>query len=114
MKKPMKAALLSAFLYPGAGHFFLKKYTLAGIFSCTFSVPLYFIISEIMVKAEQIVEQITKGEIPLDIAAISASLSNSITGANAQELNIKMYALAIIWIIGIIDAYRLGRTNIIR
>jgi hypothetical protein len=26
MKKSMKAALLSAFVFPGAGHFFLKKH----------------------------------------------------------------------------------------
>lgn len=112
MKKPIKAALLSAFLYPGAGHFFLKKQTLGIVFACAFSVPLYFIFSEIMTKAEQIVEQITKGELLLDITAISETLSNSVTGANAQELNIKIYVLVIIWLIGIIDAYRLGRTKI--
>ncbi len=109
MKKSIKAALLSAFVYPGTGHFFLKKYTSCVVFACAFSVPLYFIFSEIMNKAGQIAEQITKGELPLDIAAISESLSNSVTAANAQELNIKMYALVIIWFIGIIDSYRIGR-----
>jgi len=112
MKKPMKAALLSAFVYPGAGHFFLKKYSLCALFACTFSVPLYFIISEIITKAEHIVEQIKNGEIPMNIAAISESLSSSTAGIDTQEINIKMYALVIIWLIGIIDSYRLGRTKI--
>jgi len=108
MKKSVKAALLSAFVYPGAGHFFLKNYSVCALFACTFSVPLYLIISEIITKAENIVEQIKNGEIPLDIAAISESLSSSTIGVDAQELNIKMYVLAVIWIIGIIDSYRLG------
>lgn len=108
MKKSVKAALLSAFVYPGAGHFYLKKYSVCALFACTFSVPLYFIISEIIAKAENIVEQIKSGEIPSDIAAISESLSSSTIGVNEQELNIKMYVLAVIWIIGIIDSYRLG------
>lgn len=107
MKKSVKAALLSALVYPGAGHFFLKKYALCAVFSCTFSVPLYFIISEIVAKAENIVEQIKNGEIPLDIAAISESLSS----ANAQELNIKMYVLVIVWLLGIVDSYRIGRSK---
>lgn len=111
MKKSVKAALLSAFVYPGMGHFYLKKHAMFAVFACAFSVPLYFIISEIMAKAENIVEQINNGEIPLDIAAISQSLSSSAVGVDAQELNIKMYVLIIIWAIGILDSYRLGRKN---
>jgi len=111
MKKSVKAALLSAFIYPGTGHFFLKRHGVGAFLACTFSVPLYFIISEIMAKAENIVEQINNGEIPLDIAAISQSLSSSAVGVDAQELNIKMYVLIIIWAIGILDSYRLGRKN---
>ena len=109
MKKPMKAALLSAFVYPGIGHFFLKKYIMCVVLVSAFSVPLYFIISDILSKAEQVIEQIKNGEIPLDIAAISESLSNSAIGVSAQELNIKMFVLVIVWFVGIIDSYRLGR-----
>ncbi|OUS29993.1 hypothetical protein A9Q98_05570 [Thalassotalea sp. 42_200_T64] len=111
MKKSVKAALLSALVYPGMGHFFLKKYAVCAIFSCTFSVPLYFIISGIITKAEHVVEQIKNGEIPLDIAAISESLSRSIVGVDVQELNIKMYVLVVIWLIAIIDSYRLGHAK---
>jgi len=111
MKKSVKAALLSAFVYPGVGHFFLKKYALCTVFICAFSVPLYFIVSEIFTKAEQVVEQIKNGEIPLDIAAISESLSSSMAGVDSQELNIKMYLLVIIWLIGIIDSYRIGHAK---
>jgi len=112
MKKSVKAALLSAFVYPGMGHFYLKKHAMFAVFACAFSVPLYFIISEILAKAERVVEQIKNGEIPLDIAAISESLSSSTVGVDSQEFNIKIYVLVVIWLIGIIDSYRLGRTKL--
>ena len=108
MKKQVKSVLLSALVYPGTGHFFLKKYVLSVIFSCAFSVPLYYIFREIIAKAEHVVEKIRTGEIPLDIAAISESITNSTVGSDPQELNIKMYVLVIIWVLGIIDSYRLG------
>ena len=94
MKKSVKAALLSAFVYPGMGHFYLKKHAMFAVFACAFSVPLYFIISEIMAKAENIVEQINNGEIPLDIAAISQSLSSSAVGVDAQVT--QAYSLGVV------------------
>ena len=111
MKKSIKAALLSAFVYPGVGHFFLKKYYHTAVFACAFSVPLYFIVSDIFTKAEQVVAQIKNGEIPLDIAAISESLSSSMAGDATQELNTKVYILVIIWLISILDSYRIGFTT---
>lgn len=113
MKKSVKAALLSALVYPGTGHFFLKKYYLFVAFVCAFSVPLYFVVRDIFTKAEQIVAQIKNGEIPLDVTAISESLSSSMAGDATQELNTKMYFMIIIWLIGIIDSYRIGREKAI-
>ncbi|MBU2925495.1 hypothetical protein Q4506_06275 [Colwellia sp. 4_MG-2023] len=111
MKKSIKAALLSALIYPGAGHFFLKKSRVGVIFAGAFSIPLYFVISEIFAKAEKIVDQITRGEIALDPAAISVSLSNSMSGVEGQALDMNIYVLIIVWGIAIIDSYRLGITK---
>lgn len=111
MKKSIKAALLSALVYPGVGHFFLKKSRMGFIFAGTFSIPLYFVISEIIAQAEKVVDQITRGEIALDSATISASLSSSMSGVEGQALNMNFYVLIIIWVIAIIDAYRLGMTS---
>lgn len=108
MKNSVKAALLSAFVYPGVGHFFLKKYVMGSVFVCGFSVPLFFIIRKIMATAEQLVEQIKNGEIGLDIAAMSQALSSSVTDANAQDLNFIKYVLVIVWFIATIDSYRIG------
>ncbi|WP_166425641.1 hypothetical protein [Paraglaciecola sp. 20A4] len=107
MRASIKAALLTGLVYPGAGHLYLKKSAIGISFLCAFSVPLYLIISEIMTKTMGIVEQIGNGEIPLDVTAISASLS-SVTAMNPHELNIKIYALITIWLIAIVDSFRIG------
>ncbi len=111
MKKSIKAALLSALVYPGVGHFFLKKSLMGVIFAGVFSIPLYFVISEIIAKAETIVDQITSGEIALDSAVISASLSNSMSGVEGQALDMNIYVLIIIWVVAIIDSYRRGMAS---
>jgi hypothetical protein len=78
------------------------------IFFCAFSIPLYFVISEIIAKAKNIVEQVNRGEIPLDTAAISASLTNSMAGTEGQVLDLQIYLLIAIWFIALIDSYRVG------
>ena len=40
MKANLKAALLTAIIYPGAGHFSLKKHLIGAIFAGVFSVLL--------------------------------------------------------------------------
>ncbi|WNO60218.1 DUF6677 family protein [Rheinheimera sp. MMS21-TC3] len=108
MNKSVKALLLSAFLYPGAGHFFLKKYVMSAIFVVAFSIPLLFIFSSIISKAQQIAEQLSSGQIPFDSAAIVAAATDATTELVSKELSFNLYMLIIIWVIAIIDAYRLG------
>ncbi len=104
----MKAALLSALVYPGAGHLMLKKYVMSAVFFIAFSIPLYIIVSEIFKKTEQIVAEIQNGEVPLNISSIFASLSSS---SLMGELNIMTNVLVVVWIISIIDSYRVGRSK---
>jgi hypothetical protein len=109
MKRSTKAALLSAFVFPGAGHFFLRKY-IAGIFlaAASFSA-IYYIFNNALERALQITEQIQNGDVPLDVVTITELASKQPTGADAQMLNIAAVTLTICWLIGIVDAYRIGR-----
>ena len=109
MNKAIKAALLSAFVYPGVGHLFLKKYTSFAVFFCTASLPLYLIFGELFSKTEQLVDQIIQRDIPLDAFTLSQQLSSLIAGDNGQALSSKLYVLLFIWFISILDSYRLGR-----
>lgn len=108
MKKSIKPVLLSALVFPGAGHFFLKKYLVGSILLCLFLVPVYLIFSEVMSVTDTVIAQIQTGEISLDVAVISELITRTV---NYQALNIETNSLIIVWIIGVIDSYRLSRSE---
>lgn len=110
MNKPVKAALLSALVFPGAGHFFLKKYIPGGILAGTAGVALYVLVSRAVARAVQITDKIQRGEVELDVASIAELVSNHPAGPEGQLLSIATTALLISWVIGIVDSYRVGRT----
>jgi hypothetical protein len=109
MKKSMKAPLLSAFVFPGAGHFFLRKYVPGIILSGTEFSALYIIITKTVARALQIVEKIQSSEVQPDAATIAELVSKQPMGTEGQVLNIATVILIFIWLIGIVDSYRTGR-----
>ena len=109
MNKSVKAALLAAFVCPGVGHFFLKKYISSVVFFCAFLIPCFFIMRELLNKVQLIVDKISTGEIPLDALLLSEKLSALTTGDSAQSFNLHIYAVFAVWIISIVDSYRLGK-----
>lgn len=109
MKKSTKAVLLSALVFPGSGHIFLKKYT-TGIILITASIAAaYYLVSLAIDKAFEIAEKIQSGDVPLDLGTISNLVSQQSTGTAAQLENVATIALIIFWLVGIVDSYRLSR-----
>ena len=111
MNKPMKAALLSAFVFPGVGHFLLKKYIPGAVLAGTAFAGLYFLITKTVERALQIAEEIQSGEVQLDAATITELVSKQATGTEAQLLNIAAAVIFVSWLIGIVDSYRVGRAQ---
>ncbi len=111
MKKSTKAALLSAFVFPGAGHIYLKFYVSGLLLVGASSAGIFYLILNIIEKALQIVEEIQLGHVQADATAINQLLSNQPTGNESQLLSIVTIAIAICWSIGIIDSYRIGRAQ---
>ncbi len=109
MKKSTKAALLSAFVFPGVGHIFLKRYIPGAVLAVAAFMALYVLISNVVDKALQIADKIQRGEIQPDIAVITELVSKQPTGTEAQLINIATAILIISWLIGIADSYRVGR-----
>ncbi len=108
MKKSTKSALLSAFVFPGAGHIHLKKY-IPGILLAIFSfASIYYVILTIIQTAFLIVGKLQNGEIQPDISAISQLLLNQSSSTDSHLLNMATVVLIICWAIGIIDSYRIG------
>jgi len=108
MNKSTKAALLSALVFPGAGHFFLKRHITGGVLAVAALGSLFLVVSNMIERAQQITDKILSGEVPLDIAAIMELLTRQPTGSEAQLLNIAWVVLIISWLLGIVDSYRIG------
>lgn len=111
MKKSIKASLFSAFIFPGAGHIYLKEYISGLLLISASSAGFGYLISNLLEKALQIANSIQLGHVRADTAAINQLLSNPSTGAESGLLSLATTIIAICWVIGIIDAYRIGRAQ---
>ena len=109
MSKSTKAVLLSALVFPGAGHFFLKKHISAVVLMSAALGSLYYLVTTAVERALQITEKIQSGEVQLDVAEITELVSKQLTGAEAQMQNIATAVLLISWLVGIFDSYRVAR-----
>jgi len=109
MNKSSKAVSLSAFVFPGGGSFFLKKHAVGAILAGAAMTTLYLIGATVIVRAQQIAQQIQSGEVPLDIAAIAQLLSGQTTGIETQSLNLATAVFTVTWLVGIVDSYRIAR-----
>ncbi len=111
MKKSTKAVLLSALVFPGVGHFFLKRY-LSGILLAGASfAAVYYLTSKILEKVLRIAEEIQSGSVQLNVQAISNLASSQTTGAEAQILNVITILFIVCWLIGVVDSFRVGRVQ---
>ena len=79
----MKAALLSAFVFPGVGHLYLKKYIHGVILIGVSLVGSYYVISKTVERALKIVEKIQSGAVQLDVTAVTELVSKQSTGLEA-------------------------------
>ncbi len=105
MTRSIKAALLSGLIFPGAGHMVLKKYLRGSVLMLS---ALSVIVSKAIKQALTIVDRINSGESPVEAGAIAELASIPTSGAEGSISNIAALVVGAVWIIGIIDSYRLG------
>ena len=107
----MKVALLSALVFPGMENFQLKKYMPGVVLAGSACAGLYFFTTKTLERTWQIVDEIQSGAAPLDSAEISALLLEQPTGAEAQLFNAATAVVIMVWLISIVDSYRIGRVQ---
>lgn len=109
MKQNLKAALLTAIIYPGTGHFSLKKYLIGAIFAGVFSLFLILTLHDIFAIAQCTANELVSGKIPMTITGILKAVKQP-SEACAKLAEYKYVPLMIvIWLLSIADAYRLGK-----
>lgn len=108
MSKSLKAALLSALVFPGIGHFSLKKPLQGSLLSGIAIVCLYFLLTAVVDIAQRLSVKIQSGEVPFDITKISELISQQLAGSDGQLGNIPFLLLVICWLVGVLDSFRIG------
>lgn len=109
MKKSIKAALFSGLIFPGVGQFSLKRYARGLIFFVPAISSLAYMLDNSMRKAFAIMDQIERGEVPLDPDAIANLISATASSSESLMLASAQWIIIACWMISIIDAYRLGK-----
>jgi hypothetical protein len=105
MSRSTTAVLLSALVFPGAGHLYLKRFP-SGIALIVASLAcLSFIVDRAMQQASIALDKIESGGVALDPGQISDLIARTSNGSGSTIATI---VLAGCWLIGMFDAYRLG------
>lgn len=108
MNKAITAALISALVCPGTGHFYLKKYNIGTLISAVSLSGLAYLLYQAVERAREISDQILSGAIPMDFNLIYQMVTEQPSGEASLYVSIATGIFIIGWLVGIIDAYRLG------
>ena len=109
MKKSLKGALLSGLVFPGYGQFVLKHYIrgIALILMCL--TCLAVIGAKLRQQIFIVLENIEYGEGAIDMSGILNAVNLTDTTSGDVIYRFASLLLLFCWIIGIVDAYRIGR-----
>ncbi len=109
MNKSTKALLFSALLFPGCGHYYLKKPIIGGFLTVISVVCLSVFTISVFRLAEAISDKILNGEIAPDIIEITAAMTKGLADTGLHQLNLLTITIFSCWIVGMVDSYRIGR-----
>jgi acid phosphatase family membrane protein YuiD len=109
MKNSMKGALLSGLVFPGLGQIALKRYWRGLALMLAVMACLYIMIVTAVQQAYAILESIeTEGGMP-DGDIISQAAVQAAAASDSPMISAVSVLIIVFWIIGIIDAYRIGK-----
>jgi len=109
MNKSVKAALLSALIFPGVGQISAGYKKRGWIIIGANVMLLFLIIREIMQKAYTVIAEMQKNGTAMDIESVSNTTSKLAGFSDNVFLNILLILLVISWLYSIFDAYRAGK-----
>ncbi len=111
MRHTIKAVLLSALVFPGAGHFSLKKPVHGTVLVVATLVCLYFLFSTAVDMSNELGGMIQTGEMAYDQEKIKEHVTEKLASGDYQYLGIAGLVFMACWIFGVFDSFRLGRAR---
>jgi hypothetical protein len=110
MKVSYKAALLSAFVFPGVGHLYLKKYWRGGVIMFIVLSGLGFMVWSATAVALHRIDSVM---IKMQAGATGLQEISDIIGSNTLTttpyLDSVFYFVVCCWIFATLDAYKIGK-----
>lgn len=107
LSRALQALLWSAVLFPGAGHLHLKQFkrgiAVIGVTLLSLSVLLF----QFVRLAIQVIESTLANASTLDVPRLASLILQA--GAADKVLLSSLWVLGLCWLVGMLDAYRLGK-----
>lgn len=108
MRKAMAASLLSAFLFPGSGHYFLQRKKTGIALMLATGLPMLYLIISLVNVYQRLFVLIQKQLLPPDFEIMLGYILSQPFGHDTQRIYFCLYGIFFLWLGGILDAYRLG------
>ncbi len=109
MKNSLKGAFLSGLIFPGLGQIILKHYKRGTVIMITVLVSMSVFIVKTVQHALDILEKIESQGGAISMSTISNAATQASTTSGNLTLNIVLLLVILCWIIGVVDAYRIGK-----
>ncbi len=111
MTRPTAAILLSALVFPGAGHLYLKRYSRGIVLIALSLACLGFFANQVLQQASSVLAQLASEGGVVDAGRLTDLVAQTSSGSGSLAVTTASLALAGCWVIGIIDACRTARSQ---
>jgi TM2 domain-containing membrane protein YozV len=111
MNKAIKAALLSALVFPGSGQFYLKRYGRGSLLLLLRLLGLTIIVVRATVVALDSLKVMQGAGTAIDANAISRLAETTSGNIFTDNTTILLFLVAC-WIFSVVDAYRIGKRDL--
>ena len=109
MSNALKGALLSGLVFPGLGQVNLKHYKRGIALMLIVSVSLLVIVVKAVLQTFTILEKIDLEGRAIDMSTILNATTQASITSDSLLYNFLLFLIILCWIIGIVDAYRIGK-----
>ena len=109
MNNSLKGAFLSGLVFPGLGQVILKHYKRGAVLMLAVSASMLVILIKALQQAFAIMEMIESEGSVINLSTISNAATQAATTFESPIFKFLLLLIIFCWIIGIVDAYRIGR-----
>ena len=100
---------MSGLVFPGLGQVVLKHYKRGIALMLTVLVSLSVIVLKVVQQAFTILEKIELEGRAIDMSAVSQAATQAFATSGSLTINLVLSLIILCWIVGVVDAYRIGK-----